>query len=803
MQKIIQLLFTAFILTISIAVKAQNNNTQLSYKEGTISVTGYAPSIIKIIYQPKNYLTRELVSNAVIAKPLANKSIILSNNPASLQQGNIKTTINNNKIFIEEKTKLQLSIDENNTTPYSFKFLLDATEKIYGGGERALPLNRRGYAFNLYNNPWYGYEEGADNLNYSVPFFMSNKGYALFFDNPSKGYADIGKTNENIFEIGFTSGEINVYVIFGTDYKEILKKYHALTGTQPLPPLWALGNLLSRFGYTSQANINLISSAMKADNIPFDAIIFDLFWFGDSIKNTMGNLDWVNKMKWPNPATMIEGYKKNNIKTILITEPFVVKTSNNFKNALPYFATDSAGKPFILTDFYFGNAGLLDIFRADAKQWFWSKHKPQMNIGVEAWWGDLGEPEKHPEQLYHNLKDKGFNRLFAANEVHNLYGHEWTKMLFEYYQKEYPTKRLFSLNRSGFAGTQRYAIFPWTGDVNRTWSGLRAQLPILLGMSMCGIPYVHADAGGFAGGNGDTELYVRWLQMAAFTPILRPHGTALYDIEPNAFSFPSEAALIEEPFKSYAKQAINLRYSLLPYNYTLAYQQFTQAEPLLKPFFYMHPTDSIACTIEDAYYWGNHIIVAPMLFKNQTKRNIYLPTAHATYYGFNTNFKFNAGPQMAEAGLDKQLLFVPAGSIIPTIILPNGANTAAYKKGLLNWHYYMNNADTTVTYTLYEDDGITNKNIENKKYELIVCSVKEKNNQVTFSLQSKQGSLYNKVTDRPMQLCLFGINKKPNNLLLNNKVLSAKDFSYNENEQKIMIQFKYNNDNINTLQISY
>lgn len=803
MQKNIQLLFIAFILTFSIAVKAQNNNTQLSYKEGTISVTGYAPSIIKIIYQPKNYLTRELVSNAVIAKPLANKSIILSNTPLSLQQGNIKTTINNNIIYIEEKTKLQLSIDENNTTPYSFKFLLDANEKIYGGGERALPLNRRGYAFNLYNNPWYGYEEGADNLNYSVPFFMSNKGYALFFDNPSKGYADIGKTNENIFEIGFTSGEINVYIIFGTDYKDILKKYHFLTGTQPLPPLWALGNLLSRFGYTSRENIKFISAAMRADNIPFDAIIFDLFWFGDSIKNTMGNLDWVNKMKWPNPATMIEGYKKNNIKTILITEPFVVKRSKNFKNALPYFATDSIGKPFIINDFYFGNAGLLDIFRANAKQWFWSKHKPQMKIGVEAWWGDLGEPEKHPQQLYHNLKDKGFNRLFAANEVHNLYGHEWTKMLFEYYKKEYPTKRLFSLNRSGFAGTQRYAIFPWTGDVNRTWSGLRAQLPILLGMSMCGIPYVHADAGGFAGGNGDTELYVRWLQMAAFTPILRPHGTALYDIEPNAFSFPSEAALIEEPFKSYAKQAINLRYNLLPYNYTLAYQQFTQAEPLLKPFFYMHPTDSFACTIEDAYYWGNHIIVAPILFKNQTKRNIYLPTAHATYYSFNTNFKFNAGHQMAEAGLDKQLLFVPAGSIIPTIILPNGANTAAYKKGILNWHYYMNNADTTVTYTLYEDDGITNKNIENKKYELIVCSVQEKNNQVTYSLQSKQGSLYNKVTDRPMQLCLFGINKKPNNLLLNNKVLSAKDFSYNENEQKIMVQFKYNNAIINTLQISY
>jgi oligosaccharide 4-alpha-D-glucosyltransferase len=127
-------------------------------------------------------------------------------------------------------------------------------------------------------------------------------------------------------------------------------------------------------------------------------------------------------------------------------------------------------------------------------------------------------------------------------------------MLYNQYAKNYPTKRLFSLNRSGFAGSQRYNIFPWTGDVSRSWGGLNAQLPIILGMSMSGVPYVHSDAGGFAGGNGDNELYVRWLQMAAFTPIFRPHGTALYEVDKNAFSFPSEAALIEEPFQSYAKK---------------------------------------------------------------------------------------------------------------------------------------------------------------------------------------------------------------------------------------------------------
>ena len=166
----------------------------------------------------------------------------------------------------------------------------------------------------------------------------------------------------------------------------------------------------------------------------------------------------------------------------------------------PYLAVDSSGKPYYLTDFYFGHGGLIDIFRNDAQQWFWQFYKKQMENGVEAWWGDLGEPEKHPSNLYHNLKDYGYKRLFNADEVHNIYGHTWTKMLYDYYAKEYPNKRLFYLNRSGFAGSQRYSIFPWTGDVSRSWSGLRAQLPILIGMSMSGVPYVHSDAGGFAGG---------------------------------------------------------------------------------------------------------------------------------------------------------------------------------------------------------------------------------------------------------------------------------------------------------------
>ena len=684
-------------------VRAQNK-LKIPFGDGDIFVQQYATNIYKLTFQSSYYNTNENISDAVILKPLAllNKALI-NNGDTSLS--------------FDKTKKAELSYLVLNKAYRALQFSLTADEKIFGGGERALPLNRRGYKFNLYNNPSYGYSEGAENLNYSVPFFTSNKGYGLFFDNPSKGYADIGKTNSNIFEVGFTSGEINVYIILGKDYKEILQSYHKLTGTQPLPPRWALGNLMSRFGYNSEAQVKDILGKMKEENIPVDAVIFDLFWFGDSIKGTMGNLDWVNKKAWPNPKKMITDFKKDGINTILITEPFVLKSSLNYNQSKPFHAVDSLGKPYLLTDFYFGQSGLIDIFRKDAQQWFWSKHKPQMDNGVEAWWGDLGEPEKHPSNLYHNLKDLGFKRLFKADEVHNLYGHTWTKMLYNNYAKNYPNKRLFSLNRSGFAGSQRYGIFPWTGDVSRSWSGLRSQLKVLLGMSMSGVPYVHSDAGGFAGGEGDNELYIRWLQMAAFTPIFRPHGTALNEIDKNAFSFPSEAALIDTPYRKIAKEIINLRYSLLPYNYTLAYEQAKYGKPLIAPLYYHFPNDKIAAEVEDEFMWGENILVAPVVQKGATTRKVYLPKGN----WYNQEKKLFNGSQWIELDVTiKEIpIFYREGSIVPSDMNLNADEKENTSKryntmvGLTYWPSLMQSS-----FNLFWDDGKSKNNLETKKYDL-------------------------------------------------------------------------------------
>ncbi len=217
-----------------------------------------------------------------------------------------------------------------------FRFMLSDGEKWLGGGERAIPMDRRGYKINLYNSPAYGYGLGADNLNFSVPVLISSNGYALFFDNPSKGYFDIGLTEKSTLEAGFVSGELNFYVVFGKNLDEIMFNYTSLTGRQPLPPRWALGNFVSRFGYRSEAQVKDVVAKMQAAQFPIDGLIFDLFWFGDDIKGTLGNFDWVNTTKWPNPKNMLTQFRQQNIKSILITEPFFLKGTRNYAEAVPF-----------------------------------------------------------------------------------------------------------------------------------------------------------------------------------------------------------------------------------------------------------------------------------------------------------------------------------------------------------------------------------------------------------------------------------------------------------------------------------
>ncbi|MBN2615836.1 MAG: DUF5110 domain-containing protein [Bacteroidales bacterium] len=577
------------------------------------------------------------------------------------------------------------------------RFAMQSGEHFYGLGERAVK-NLIGERYELVNHAHYAYEIGAYDLNFSIPIVLSSKKYLLFFDNHEKGYADVGKTTKNILEFGAQGGVMRYVFIAGNSFPDIAHDYGKLTGTQPLPPRWALGNLQSRMAYRTQWEADSIVQAMQKEKFPMDAIILDFYWFGDSIKGYLGKLDWY-KPHWPHPQQMIAKFREKGVKTILITEPYIIDSLKNFQiaNKLKLFATDSAGNTFINTHFYFGPAGLFDIFKPATQNWFWGKYDDQIKIGVAGWWGDLGEPETvSPDQYFVSGR---------ANQVRNIYGFYWEKMLFDKYRKHYPNTRLFDLNRAGYAGSQRFSVYPWTGDVSRSWGGLQAQLPLMQNMSVCGIPFIHADAGGFAMGVKDNELYTRWLQFACFTPILRPHGSDI----------PSEPIFFNDTTRRIVRDFMDLRYKLLPYIYTTAWEAHAKGMPIVRPLFYAFPDDSTAYHTVDEYMFGDDFLVAPVLEPGIKTMKVYLPKG--LWYGWFDHKKYEGGKWInMPLQLETIPIFVRAGAFIPMVKAVH--STDYYSSQELKVLYFPLPGKSSAG-MMYEDDGKTFGAYEKGAYEML------------------------------------------------------------------------------------
>ncbi|WP_207511979.1 TIM-barrel domain-containing protein [Longitalea luteola] len=731
--------------------------TEVIYKakEGTWTFQGFNNTVIRTTYKPADYNKNEQVSDAVIAKPPAVTTKITNAVSQTVEFENLTSVVVQREKFYyktgkEVKVKSAAYFTQGDTR--GFRFQLFENEQIFGGGERALPMNRRGHRVNLYNAPVYGYGLGAENLNFSVPFFISSAGYALFFDNPSKGYVDIGLTDKNTLEAGFTSGELTYYVVFGRNLDEIMTNYTSITGRQPLPPRWVFGNFVSRFGYRSEEQVKQVVGKMKQDHFPMDGLVFDLFWFGDAVKGTMGNLDWVNTQKWPNPKQMLTDFKtKDHLKSILVTEPYILQNTKTYAEATPFLATGANGSAMMIPDLYFGTGGLVDIFRKQSQDWIWKYYKKQIGNGVSGWWLDLAEPEKHPAGMVHNLKDYGVARPMGGDEVHNVYAHYFSKMFFEKYSSDVSDQRLVLLNRSGFAGSQRYGVLPSTGDVARSWSGLKAQPLLLLGMSLSGLPYTHSDAGGLAATEqADPELYTRWLQFAAFTPVFRPHGTALEDLDKSIKSIPSEPCFWDEPHKSIVRNYIKLRYQLLPYNYSLSYDQAVLGKPLMRPLYYYSFADSSALRAEDEYFWGDNILVAPVTSQGATSRMLYLPAGK--WYSLLNNSVTDGGKWITQPADIKQIpVFVKEGSFVPMWITKDTIkSTEAYNSKDITVRYYP--SANSSTYVWYDDDGVSTRTLEKADYELVTFKGVTAGNKVTIDITTNNPNQYGKKFKRKFNI---------------------------------------------------
>ena len=630
-------------------------------------------------------------------------------------------------------------------------FNLTQDEMLYGAGARALGMNRRGYRLQLYNRAHYGYEEHSELMNYTMPMVVSNKCYAIHFDNAQIGYLDLDSKKNNVLTYETIGGRKTYQVIVGDDWKDLLSEYTDLTGHQPMPPRWAFGNFASRFGYHSEAEARNVVNQFRKDSIPLDAIIFDLYWFGKEIQGTLGNLAF-DTDSFPHPKEMINDFKNQGVKTVLITEPFILTTSKKWQEAVDkqILGTDELGAPFTY-DFYFGNTGLIDVFKPEARTWFWDIYKDLHSYGARGFWGDLGEPEVHPAKLKHVV---GY-----ADEVHNIYGHEWAKLIYEGYQKDYPNERPFILMRSGSTGTQRFGIIPWSGDVNRTWGGLRPQMEITMQMGLQGIAYMHSDLGGFGGPNDDPELYVRWLQYGVFQPIFRPHGQE---------EVPSEAILKDEKTKQLAKEAIELRYQMLPYNYTLAFENHVNGTPLMRPVFMEDNTAKWSESIADEYMWGSCFLVQPITEKIEAnsvpiqvvqapggtwydlKSGVVIKSLKSKELTYVPDAKLkefeNAHPGAVKkeqtflmgGGLSSIPVLVKGGSFVP--MTPIIQSTESYADSLVTIHYYDGPELTESSGMWYEDDGLTNEAYEKGLFKLLHMNMSQNKKKTKLSFEPTYGS---------------------------------------------------------------
>ncbi|MFZ4619372.1 MAG: glycoside hydrolase family 31 protein [Bacteroidota bacterium] len=641
------------------------------------------------------------------------------------------------------------------------QFIIGADDHFYGTGERGTSLDKRGQRFVSYNTQIGGYSEPLGTMNLNVPFIANPNGYAVYIDNTYRGIFDFGKSDPSRWTYSAEGGELSWYVIVAPTISEQLQRYTWLTGRQPLPPRWAFGFIQSKNRYLNGKETRGIVNEMRNRKFPCDAVVLDLAWF-----KQMGDISW-DESAWSDHNEMVNDFLKDGIKTILITEPYIIQPSRNFAEAdsLGYLAKDSTGKTYFLEKWWSCdgcNSSLLDLTNPAAQQWWWKKHPSAFGSNVAGIWTDLGEPEKHPETMKHFMG--------STVKIHNIFNLLWAKMIFEGFTALRPNERVMNVTRSGFAGIQRYGVMPWSGDVSRSFGGLAVQLPMLLNMGMSGIAYHNSDLGGYARNPTTPELYIRWMQYGVFCPITRAHGAgeSVKGSPTEPWMFGAEAEVINRKY-------LELRYQLFPYNYSLAFQNFSTGMPLARPLFWLEPEDPELKNESSSYMWGDAFLVSPVVAAGQKEKEVTFPSGDWTDYW--TDVRLSGGKKMVVAApLDKVPLFVKAGSIIPMSPLMRYSDERPLDTLIV--HIYPDTVNGSEhSFALYEDDG---RSLEYQSGKFTVTTLAVRTERIvrqrsfTVSASPSDGSFAHQVTQRTYRFDIHNIDAAYAEVTVAGKVLPLK-----------------------------
>lgn len=636
--------------------------------------------------------------------------------------------------IFDKYQKLLMSDLENNGLVITDKKVsshkvLRADEQFFGLGEKSGSLNRRGKSYRMWNSDKPCYSPTEDPLYKSIPFFISSYRYGIFFDNTFKSEFKFGSETSNQYSFESPGGDLVYYFIFGNDYKQIISRYTSLTGNPIMPPKWAFGFSQSR-GLLTREDLSLdIAKGFRDREIPCDIIYQDIGW-----TQFLQDFEW-RKESYQNPKQMLATLKDNGFKVIVSQDPVVSKANEKQwkeADALGHFATDSrTGKSYDMPWPWGGDCGVVDFTKPAVADWWGKLQQKPIDDGVSGFWTDMGEPAWSNEES----TDRLFMKHAAGmhNEVHNIYGLAWDKVVTEQFEKRNPNKRVFQMTRAGFAGLQRYT-FGWSGDAGNGndvldgWAQLANQIQIGQSAGMGLIPFWSCDISGYCGDITNYEalgeLYLRWLQFGVFNPISRAHHEGNNAVEPWLFGLEVEAA---------SKQAIELKYKLFPYIYTYAREAFDTGIPLMRAMMLEYPNDPQAMAAEAQFLLGKELLVAPVVEKGAETKHLYLP--EGVWIDFNDGKTEYKGSRWIDypVTLTTIPVFVKKGSIIPT--MPVMQYIHEKRNYPITLKLYLSTTQSA-TFELYEDDGETNNYKQNISSKTTITS-RDKADHVDISLSDR------------------------------------------------------------------
>jgi len=536
-----------------------------------------------------------------------------------------------------------LAYVERNDEQHRATFSLEAKadECYYGTGERFTKMDLSGKTFQLRNQDGQGVNNRRAYKN--IPFYLSSENYGLFLHTTSFAKFSLADHSTRSAQVLVEESVVDFFLIGGDSPEEILFGYRQLTGFPTMPPLWSFGTWMSRMTYFSAEEVNEICDRMRVEDFPCDVIHLDTGWF---------ETDWLcewkfNDERFPNPPEFIQNLKNKGYRVSLWQLPYISYNAIQYKEAdeNEYISKSerliSGSSNFSVQDF----AGTIDLTYDKATEWYKDLLRKLLEMGVVCIKTDFGE-DIHLDAEYRNM---------SPEKLHNLYPLLYQKAAYEVTKEVTGDGIIWA--RAGWAGCQRYPLH-WGGDSACSWDGLAGSLKGGLQLGLSGFGFWSHDVPGFHGLPNfmnsvlPEDIYVRWTQFGVFSSHLRYHGS--HKREP--WHYPNIAPIIRKWLK--------LRYQLIPYILQQSEITTKTGMPVLRALILHHPNDKTSRQIDDQYYFGDNMLVAPVM-NSENKRDIYLPKGTWVHFFTREIFEGERWLKNVEVPLDEMPVFVKQGAAIP------------------------------------------------------------------------------------------------------------------------------------------